>query len=300
MKILKASDPITIDHPVLTLSGLPGVCKTSLGYSAKNPLLLDFDKGAHRAANRRDTVQIQEWQDIEGLDRDTLAPYASIIVDTVGRCLGVLAVDIIDTTPKYGRGSNLTLQGYGELKSRFRAWLTQLRTWGKDVVLICHSKQEKSGDVTTYYPDITGGSYDEVMSVSDLLGFVHIVGKQRQIDFAPTEEYPGKDPCGWGTVKVPPITKAQNVLAELLDRARATLGGVSEASGKVAQQVLDWQAACDTLTTVDEVNNALRILRGVQSPLLGAPMKKLLEARATALKLHYHGDAKCFVEEVTA
>ena len=58
MHIIKATDAIAVEHPVLLIFGQPGIGKTSLAYSAADPLVLDFDQGAHRAANRRDTLAI--------------------------------------------------------------------------------------------------------------------------------------------------------------------------------------------------------------------------------------------------
>jgi hypothetical protein len=67
MRIIKATDSIPVDHPVFMIFGQPGIGKSSLGYSCKDVLALDFDKGAHRAANRRDTLVIDTWKDIEDL-----------------------------------------------------------------------------------------------------------------------------------------------------------------------------------------------------------------------------------------
>jgi hypothetical protein len=87
VKIIKGTDAIPVEHPIFLIFGQPGLCKTSLGYSMKNPLLLDFDKGAARAVNRRDTLVIDAWKDVIELmeSPDALGPYDSITVDTVGR-----------------------------------------------------------------------------------------------------------------------------------------------------------------------------------------------------------------------
>ena len=34
MKIVKATEPITVEHPVFLIFGQPGIGKSSLGYSA--------------------------------------------------------------------------------------------------------------------------------------------------------------------------------------------------------------------------------------------------------------------------
>ena len=52
LKIVTAAEPIIVKNIKLVIYGDAGLGKTSLGYSAKNPLLIDFDKGAHRTSHR--------------------------------------------------------------------------------------------------------------------------------------------------------------------------------------------------------------------------------------------------------
>jgi len=199
MRIIKAIDAIPVDHPVFLLFGQPGIGKSSLGYSAKDPLCLDFDRGAHRAANRRDTLVIDQWEDVIELmeNRDALAPYSTIVTDTVGRCLDVMTAHIAKTDPKKAPGGNPTLQGWGQLKNNFRTWVSAMRSLGKDVLLIAHDKEDKDGDTRVVRPDIAGGSYGEVMKVADFVGYMYMSGKDRVLDFNPTDRWIGKNPAGW-------------------------------------------------------------------------------------------------------
>jgi len=299
MRIIKATDAIPVEHPVFCIFGQPGIGKSSLGYSAKDPLLLDFDEGAHRAANRKDTLLIKSWADVNEIDRDALAPYSTVTVDTVGRCLDLLALDIIDANPKMGRDGNLTLQGYGALGTRFRGWITKLRAFGKDVVLIAHHKEDKDGDSIIIRPDITGRSYGEVMKSSDFVGFVYMNGKNRYIDFNPTDRWVGKNPANWKPLPIPEIGKAQSFLADLMDKGRAALGSISAESAQITQQVDDWRSAFEAYTTAEECNKALpqvTALTGIVAP----QVKKLLMDRAKALKLEWSPQTKAFVELVGA
>src|SRR5438132_316006 len=226
MHIIKATDPIAVEHPVFCWFGQPGIGKSSLGYSTTDPLLLDFDSGAHRASHRRDTLLIATWADVADLMASSTAldPYRTIVVDTVGRCLDLLTAHINEQSPKYARDGNLTQQGWGVLKVRFRTWMTQLRTLGKDVVLIAHQKEDKDGDTTIVRPDITGGSFGEVMKTADFVGFVYMRGKDRVIDFNPTDRWLGKNPAGWKPLLVPPVEKASAFMADLFVQGRAALG----------------------------------------------------------------------------
>jgi len=296
MKIIRASEPIPVLHPVFLIFGQPGIGKTSLAYSAADPLLLDFDNGAHRAANRRDTLPIGSWADVAELlaSPETLAPYATIIPDTVGRCLDVLTADIAATDPKKAPGGNLSQQGWGVLKNRFRTWTSSLRALGKDVLLVAHDKEDKDGDTRIVRPDIVGGSYGEVMKVADFVGYVYMNGRERVLDFNPTDRWVGKNPGGWAPFKVPPIGKATTFVAELFDLGRAALGNISEASAKVAVQVDEWRAAIEAMTTADEINRAIPETNAL-SAIVAPQAKKLLMDRAKALGLLWNPTAKTFV-----
>jgi hypothetical protein len=296
MTIIKGTEPITVDHPVILLFGQPGICKSSLGYSAKDPLLLDFDKGAHRAANRRDTLVINSWTDVKELmeSADQLDPYGTLTVDTVGRCLDVMTAHIAATDPKKAPGGNLSQQGWGVLKTNFRTWIANLRTKGKDVLLIAHDKEDKDGDTRIVRPDIVGGSYGEVMKVADFVGYVYMNGRDRVLDFNPTDRWIGKNPGGWAPFPVPPIGKAQSFMAELFDKGREALGAISEESAQITQQVDTWRANIAKLTTPKQLNEQMPIIKAIVTPIVQAQAAKLLMDRGAELKLSFDKDAKKF------
>jgi hypothetical protein len=301
MKIIKGNELIPVEHPVFMIFGQPGIGKSSLGYSAKDPLTLDFDRGAHRAANRRDTLVIDTWANVTELTSspDALAPYATIVVDTVGRCLDLMSADIIAGNPKLGRDGNLSLQGYGALKARFRLWIAQLRTLGKDVVLLAHDKEEGDADSKSVRPDITGGSYAEVMKVSDFVGYMYMAGKHRVLDFNPTEKWIGKNPAGWKPLDLPPVEKAQSFLASLLVTGREALGQISAVSADVAQLVGEWREAADSYTTVDEINRAIPEAQKL-SATAAPQVKKLLMDRAKTLGFVWNPERKAFAERASS
>lgn len=285
MHIVKATDPINIEHPVFLIFGPPGVCKSSLGFSAKDPLALDADEGAHRAANRKDTLLVPTWASIVELmaHPDALDPYATIVVDTVGRVLDKMAVAIMAEDPKNKtKGGAMSITGWGVMKTRFRQWITDLRAKGKDVILIAHESEEKVGDGYITRPDIQGGSYDEVMKVADFVGFVSVVNKQRVIDFNPTDEHPGKNPGRWESIVVPPIEKATDVLAKLMDAGRAALGHISEESAKVMQDVEGYRRQINAFETPEQFTELAAQVPGLQqsAPMVYAQVRKILVDRA--------------------
>jgi hypothetical protein len=294
VRIVRGTEAIPVEHPVFLIFGQPGICKTSLGYSARRPLLRDYDKGAHRAVNRRDTLLIDRWADVvESNKADVLEPYGTVVEDTVGRVLDLITADIVETDPKKAPGGNLSQQGFGVLKNRFRTHISTLRALGKDVLLIAHDKEDKDGDQRIVRPDIVGGSYGEVMKTADFVGYVYMAGRDRILDFNPSDRWVGKNPGGWEPFKVPPVGKAQSFMADLMDRGREALGRISEESAGVLQQVEDWRAQIGTFTEPDEINRAIPEIQKL-SPIAGPQVKKSLMERAAALGFKWNAGTKAF------
>ena len=133
LKIIPATDPMPVANIVLTLYAAPGLGKSTLGFTAERPLMLDFDKGAYRACNRGDAVTVTRWSDVEAMTAEDLEPYATIIIDTAGRALDVLGVDIIAKNPKAGAAAisrcKATANSRGASPSGSHSFALRARTW---------------------------------------------------------------------------------------------------------------------------------------------------------------------------
>jgi hypothetical protein len=296
MRIIKATEAIPVDHPVFMIFGQPGIGKSSLGYSAKNALTLDFDKGAHRAANRRDTLVIDSWEDVIELmaSEDALDGYDSLVVDTVGRCLDVMTAHMAKTQPKLAPGGSPSLQGWGRLKGDFRTWVASLRALGKDVLLVAHDKEDKDGDTRVVRPDIAGGSYGEVMKVADFCGYLYMSGKDRILDFNPTDRWIGKNPANWAPFKLPPVAKSADFMAEIFGKGREALGTLSDASAQLMRQVETWRETIAGYTTAEQFNAAIPLVKAIQAPIVMAQVTKILMDAATAKAIPFDKTAKVF------
>jgi hypothetical protein len=301
VQIVKGSDPIEVRHPIFLIFGQPGIGKTSLGFSMADPLLLDFDHGVHRAVNRRDAGRIEAWADAEEVTDSAavLAPYTSVVVDTVGRALDQLGTDIGRKEPKKMQGGNLTQQGWGTLKNRFRGWSTHLRNQGKDVLFIAHDKEDKDGDLRIVRPDITGGSFGEVMKIADFVGYLYMAGTQRILDFNPTDRWIGKNPAGWEPKKLPPPHEAKDFMLELYAQGRAALGKIGEENAKVVDVLADWQKQIGGLKTPDECTKTRNDINTLPA-VLASQVKRLLKDRVEVLGFAWDKKADKFVAKDAA
>jgi hypothetical protein len=291
LKLIKATDLIPVENPTIVIVSDPGVGKTTLGYGADRALLLDYDLGAHRAKNRRETLQPDNWKDAETvLDKPeilkeafgkSLDDFGTFVVDTTGRALDLLAAELIQSNPKAGRDGGLSIQGWGMLKSRFTTFKNRLAHQKKGLVLLCHGKEEKDGDNKIVRPDIQGGSLGEVLKSADVLGYLHFDGKRRVIDWNPSDRWIAKSP-GWGQMDVPDYQAEPNFLAKIQAKAREDLGKMSGDSAKAAAQVVELLAAINQTEDLSELNTMLSNKDAIPV-VVRAQIRPALVSRAKAL-----------------
>lgn len=295
LRITRAADPITVERLNLCLYAQPGIGKTSLAFTADAPLLLDFDQGAHRAANRKDIVQVRQWGDVTGITEDDLAPYNSVVVDTAGRALDVLSADIIRRNAKMGRGGALTLQGYGQLKAEFIAWLKLLNSFGKDVILIAHMDEQRSGDEVIERLDVQGGSKGEIYKAADAMGRIQIVSGKRVLNFSPTDAAFGKNPGQLEPLAIPhkDAPEFDGFLAGVIASIKAKLNDLTE---EQREAVAKLEKLREALADVEDAAGINHLLATVKD---GSKAEKaLLHDRATKLGLHFDGKAGQYAAEL--
>lgn len=288
LKITSASDPITVDRLNTVIYGPPGIAKTSVAFTTASPLLLDFDNGSHRAINRKDVVQVANWADVAGITADDLSPFKTVIVDTAGRALDALTSDIIRVNPKHGRGGALTLQGYGELKSRFGSFLKLLNSFGKDVVLIAHMDEQRNGDDIIERLDVQGGSKGEIYKSADAMGRIVIVNGQRKLVFSPTDAAFGKNPGQLDPLDIPHFAQPafQDFLARVIQQTKDQLNALSEDQREAAAEQEWFRTTLPTVESAQQINALLgRAKAG------GQACKIMVRDRAIELGLEFTKEA---------
>lgn len=280
LKIRRKEEPIEVNQIVLCLYSNPGIGKSTLGFSAHEPILFDFDGGAYRAANRRDSVPITSWQDAANVKKEDVADYQTVVIDTAGRALDFLSADIIRRFPKKGYGSSLTLQGYGTLKAEFGDWLKMLKLFGKDIVLIAHSSEDKNGDDLIERLDVQGGSKQEIYKSADAMGRLSVINGQRTLNFSPTETAFGKNPGNLDALNVPDIATEPDFLGSVIDTIKERLNALTESQVSRQAAIADWLALFDEAQTADDFNDLVANVKKADAAI--APIiKGALHNRAT-------------------
>lgn len=293
IKIISAKQPIKVENITLCLYSPPAYGKTSTAFTAQMPLLLDFDNGAYRSQFRKDTVQISAWADITGLTEDDLAPYDTIVIDTVGRALDMLTIDILRANVKgttRNNGTELSQQGYGALKNRFISWLKLLRSFGKDVVLLSHMTEERKGEDFIERLDIQGGAKNEVYKVADLMGRIALDGGKKVLDFNPSATGFGKNPIGLPVITVPNFTVDPLFLANIIAQVKAELNKQSDEAIQAQKELEDIHAKFSALLNPEEFNEMI----DVKMPTLH---KKLLIDYAKKQGIYFNPESKQFEKD---
>jgi hypothetical protein len=279
LKIIKAEEPVLVERINMCIYAQPGVGKTTLAQTAEDPLTLDFDKGIYRAPNRKDHTPVTSWSDVMSLGADDLAPYKTVVIDTAGRALDFLSADIIKNNPKAGRGDgSLTLQGFGTLKGRFATWLKTMNTYGKDVILIAHMDEQRSGDEVIERLDVQGSSKGEIYKSVDAMGRIFIRDKKRVLDFSPRENAFGKNPANLEVLEIPNVGANNYFLAGVIELIKSRMNEMSAEQQSVQKLIAEWSDAIGDMSEVEDFN---RNLDGIKKAPKAA--QSIFNKRATDL-----------------
>ena len=298
LRITKATDVITIEQLIATIYSNPGLGKTSLGFSAESPLLLDFDGGVYRACNRRDAVQVHNWSDVESITAEDVKGYKTLVIDTAGRALDALAVDIIRENPKMGRGGGaLSLQGFGVLKDRFKSFTNLIRSFGLDIVLLVHGDEQKNGDDIIERLDAQGASKNEIYKQSDLMGRLKIEGGKRLLNFNPSDTAFGKNPAALPVLEVPDFRAHPDsqFLAKVLSDTKEALNRLTEAQTKAAEELAAWRAKFEALDGAKAFNDMIGTVSSEASEAVRANAGRLLVKVARDKGLSFDGKSRQFI-----
>ncbi|MEM1181367.1 MAG: ATP-binding protein [Acidobacteriota bacterium] len=294
LNIISASAPVTVPAVLACIYSAPGLGKTSMVSTAEAPLLLEFDHGSHRTRFRCPRHEVTDWREVARLSADQLAPYSTIVVDTVGRALEYLARELCRTNRKNQMGSGgLSLQGYGALKSAFALWLGNLRSYGKDVVLLSHITEKDTEDGHFVRLDAMGSSANEIYKSADLMGQILIDRQGGQwLDFSPNPLSFRKDPTGLSAQQVPHFKDDRTFLARILEQVKEGLKQQSAA----AEDEERAEAALEQfrkLAGPEDFNGALQKLRAEGAPVA---VRKALGTAGKEQGLEFDRDALVFRE----
>ena len=260
VRVIREDEPLGVDTLVVVIYGEPGIGKTSLSFTAENPLLEDYDDGLKRSVGRKTAVKFDKWADAvefhKGKDFAALHP-DTLIFDTGGTLLdNFIAQYVITVDPKNSRsGGELSLQGYGALKSVFKQFVAEMKAQKINLLFVCHTESFKDGDNQKFRPKMTGGSYDILLAEADMVGYMESRSNKRTISFSPTDRTIGKNTAEFPLIEVPHYTAVeyQGFMGRLISQTKEKMMAINEAQAEAISKVQRYREAIGECTELDEM-----------------------------------------------
>lgn len=310
--IVKASDITEKDRTVLTIQGLPGMGKTTLALSAPNPLIFDCDgklkkvEIEHKA--NAGIVRVKSVEEIlTDLKSEEIKAYDTIIFDTAGTLIDYIISYVIKNNPKNAQkdGITPTLKAWGPIKQTFIKIIDYCRiTLQKDVIIVCHAKEDRKGDEYKYYMDVAGtASRLFIAQKSDLMGMMEIIGNKRTIGFSPTEFYEAKSAFGIkGVIEIPELTPGvSNLFVTYLfnridDYIAGTAEKVNEMKHEYEEVMKNVKKIINNIKDVKTANKARELFKDMEFPYNSRQeAQTLLKQQVLAVGLEWSYEKQGFV-----
>lgn len=302
LNIVTATDPLNVHNIITLIYGDPGMWKTSLGFTAKNPILFDFDKGAHRAYNRRDSVQIEHWHEVATISAQELQAYDTIIVDTAGRALDMITDMLKRDSNNTRKDGQLSQQGFGRLGGIFATWLKMLRGMGKDIVLLAHTAEDKDGDNIIKRPDMIGGSKREVYKIADMMGYMTAnhssKGVVTSLNFAMHPAYLAKDSGNIGNTVIVPMDEGPHQLANIIQATKDHINSMSSSAARAHQDLSNVRSGIMNAMSDRNAAGFNNLLKGLDTthPLYEQMKRDIWNSAKTVSTIQFDKPSKRFID----
>ncbi|MHA3052494.1 ATP-binding protein [Acinetobacter sp. ANC 4640] len=304
LNIITADQALQVNAIITYIYADPGLGKTSMGFTADKAISFDFDRGAHRTGELRRgaVVPVQQWSDIENIKEQDLAPFNTVVIDTVGAMLESIKTHLLKTANNRQQDGALKLKAQGLANMKFKQYINTLLSFGKDIVFIAHASEDQSGDQIIYRPELGGKNRNELYRIADIMGYLTTVttgeGKNaRVINFKPSPTHHAKNSGALGgetgEVWVPDLKTNPNFLADVIAQAKAHINTLTPdqlATIKADQDLENWIQSCqeaEYASDLDQLTESLHEM--VESKHVYAEsMRQTMLLRAKELKCKFN------------
>ncbi len=308
MSLIRKSTDLTLPTAIkMMIYAQAGTGKTTLSLSAPKPLLLDFDGGVNRINLAHlegvDIVQVTSWEEIKQLlaSPQDLAPYQTIVPDTVGKLLDCII------TYKCGLRQP-RVQDWSGINAEFLWFTKQLASLNKHIIFIAHRDTRKEGDRTVFIPLLREKTYNTIVTDLDLLGYLEMVSgkgvQKRILTFDPTDRSEGKNTCLMpAQLNVTTIVDKQGrptaandfIQREVITRYNAMLSQKHELQKAYKSVVADMSSRIETIANAEQANEFTKYIVTVQH--VGSSKdegRRLFAAKVKELGLTFDTETKLY------
>lgn len=292
MPIIKANEPLPQRPVVIGIYGEPGSRKTSLSNTAEKPLLLDFDRGVARSFGRKDTLVVDNWEEVlkyeqEGYYRD----FKTIIIDTAKAALDdFLMAYVVRNNFKLATNK---LQAYGAIGDEFKRFLNARREEGVDVIIIAHAKKDE--DTKKAIPDVTGQSYNLIVRCSDQIGYSSFKNNLPVLQWYPTDLTVGKNTANLAEAVIPDRADPafKNFMASIVADVKRSITEQNEEQREALEKSEKYQEQINACEDPDMLTKILETVHELPA-YLKLPLQKVLGERAKQLGFVANKESKRF------
>ena len=283
--IVKKTDSFPKRPVIILIYGIPGVGKTSLFNTSNNPILLDCDRGGDRAIFRQDTIVASNWKDVM-TDEVEIKNYRTLGIDTAKAVLDdYLMTYVVEMDYKLKTNK---LKAYGAIGEEFKIFINRRRGEEIDIVILAHAKEEKDGDNTRISPDVTGGSKDLLLRISDQVGYMYMANNKRTIQFDPTDRTIGKNVARLPVLEIPNETDPafKTFMADIIESVRTSIQEMTESQKEAMLQIENVQGLINEMKTPEDAQTISdEIQKLPKAHQIG--FKNVFRDKLTLAKIHF-------------
>lgn len=249
MSLLTQPSELKHNQPISCLIyGQPGTGKTTLALSADKPVLIDLDRGLYRVEKRFQcpSLQVENYQQIlDLLKSGELAPFNTIVIDTLGKLVDRMGDYVARQNPKFKQGDGtLSMKAWGAIKVQFTALVKQIFNSNKSVIFVAHEKEDKDDDIRFVRPDVSGSSGKDIVKELDLMGYMEMKGNKRTVSFTPNEKYYAKN-----ALNLPPVIEVPNTASGNTFFQDKIVAAVAEKRRQEAELLADYESLKNIIET---------------------------------------------------
>jgi hypothetical protein len=290
--IIRKEDSMPERPVIILLYGSPGVGKTSVFNTAKNPILLDCDRGSDRSIFRQDTIVASNWKEVVA-DEGEIKNYSTLGIDTAKSVLDdFLMVHVVEQD--YKLKSN-KLKAYGAIADEFKLFVNRRRGEKLDIVIIAHAKEEKDGDNTRISPDVTGGSKDLLLRIADQVGYMYMDNNNRTINFNPTDKTVGKNVARFPLLTVPNETDPlfKTFMADIIQQVKSSIQEKSEEQKEMLSKIESVQTELQAIDSPEKAAKVTTLIKTLSASHITA-FRKSFDAKLIEQNIEWNKELKIF------
>lgn len=297
------------DNIIMIISGLPGVGKTTVAFSAPDVVLIDTDRGVKRVApeHRKDAVICKDYEELlEDIKTPEFMAYKTVAIDTTGSFIELLKDWAMRNNPSANKkGGGISQQGFGIVKSEFLRFSAELKKT-HNVIYIFHTSKSKDKDGNFIYDLMCEGAAREVVwQPADLGAYMQVIGTDRYLCFTPTQEYSAKSSYGIkGLVKIPELTEGaqNNFLSVLFGKVK---DNIAKESKDFSEQKIVYDKAMESgikiISTVNDIKTLEKAISDIEKLDHSLTSKKEiqshLKAKMEECGITYNREKKCYEQK---